>query len=162
MKRSDRGKGSRRGSSKRRGPTSLHRGQGKAGCGSPDENTSDVVQMSRMTLDSSEDDGDSAYSYFTIYAFVPVLDLFGFELNLLLSAGSTGDQDPSDGDEEAIQKAPFPVAMWDMDQCDPRKCSGRKLARFGLIRTLKLNQRFSGITLTPVGQKVCVVCQNGL
>uniref|UniRef100_A0A8D8QNI7 18S rRNA aminocarboxypropyltransferase n=1 Tax=Cacopsylla melanoneura TaxID=428564 RepID=A0A8D8QNI7_9HEMI len=45
----------------------------------------------------------------------------------------------------------FTVAMWDMKHCDPKKCSGRKLARHNLIKILKLGERFRGICLTPVG-----------
>lgn len=63
--------------------------------------------------------------------------------------------------DELICNAPFPVAMWDLNQCDPKKCSGRKLAKHSLIKTLQLGQRFNGIALTPIGEK-CLSRQDSM
>ncbi|KAI4471320.1 ribosome biogenesis protein tsr3 [Holotrichia oblita] len=60
-----------------------------------------------------------------------------------------------DSSEEDDITCPFPVAMWDFNQCDPKKCSGRKLARLGLVKSLKIKQKFHGLVLTPTGEK-CV------
>jgi pre-rRNA-processing protein TSR3 len=49
---------------------------------------------------------------------------------------------------------PIRLAMWDFGQCDSKKCTGRKLARLGLLSDLKISQKFPGIILSPLAKTV--------
>jgi len=53
---------------------------------------------------------------------------------------------------------PFRLAMWDLGQCDKRRCTGTRLVRQGVVEELRLGVPFPGIILSPMGRG-CVSAQ---
>ena len=43
------------------------------------------------------------------------------------------------------------------DQCDPKKCTGKKMERLGLLKEIKFSRNYGGILLTPTGKKICSI-----
>ncbi|CAN6711455.1 unnamed protein product [Malus baccata var. baccata] len=76
--------------------------------------------------------------------------------------GSLGSQsDESLPFDQATEEEPTAIgpkiqlAIWDFGQCDAKRCTGRKLSRFGFLKELCVNNGFGGIVLSPVGT-LCV------
>lgn len=57
------------------------------------------------------------------------------------------------GDEEAdvvVSRPAYKAACWDMGHCDPKRCSGKRLMKLGLMRDLHVGQRHPGVIVSYV------------
>jgi pre-rRNA-processing protein TSR3 len=69
---------------------------------------------------------------------------------------NVGQHDIADCSLKApVAQIPFRLAMWDLGQCDKRRCTGTRLVRQGVVQELRLGVPFPGVILSPVG-RACV------
>ena len=70
-----------------------------------------------------------------------------------------GAEDPScrreDESDASYRRRAFPLTlrMWDFQQCDAKRCTGRKLCRLGYIKSMKPGMHFRGLVLSPAGEQ---------
>lgn len=78
--------------------------------------------------------------------------------------GNADSADPSDNPSSSCSssKPAFKAACWDLGHCDPKRCSGKRLMRSGLMRELHLGQRHSGVIITPHGKHTLSPADRGL
>ena len=56
---------------------------------------------------------------------------------------------PKDGEESSrYAKPPFKAACWDLGHCDPKRCSGKRLMHFGMMKELPIGQKFPGVVIS--------------
>lgn len=49
----------------------------------------------------------------------------------------------------ANKKPSFKAAAWDLNHCDAKRCSGKRLMRLGLMRELHVGQKHPGVVVSP-------------
>ncbi|CAG8445535.1 6490_t:CDS:2 [Ambispora gerdemannii] len=70
--------------------------------------------------------------------------------NFNADAESESSRHHNDND---VNEFPMFLGMWDFEHCDPKRCSGKKLSRLGIVKILKVSSRFRGISLSPNGEQ---------
>uniref|UniRef100_A0A8C4QMI8 18S rRNA aminocarboxypropyltransferase n=1 Tax=Eptatretus burgeri TaxID=7764 RepID=A0A8C4QMI8_EPTBU len=89
----------------------------------------------------------------------PTLDNFTAGLQESLpSEGASAEEAPA----ASLVNIPFPLALWDLKQCDRRRCTGRKLLSKGFVRKLQLGQHWPGLVLTPIATNYVTPCDREL
>ncbi|KAJ5996680.1 hypothetical protein N7522_008340 [Penicillium canescens] len=57
--------------------------------------------------------------------------------------------------EGAVSSRPaYKAACWDMGHCDPKRCSGKRLMKLGLMRDLHIGQRHPGVIISPNAKRI--------
>ncbi|KAK4497350.1 hypothetical protein PRZ48_011801 [Zasmidium cellare] len=52
------------------------------------------------------------------------------------------------------KRPPFKAAAWDLNHCDAKRCSGKRLMRLGLMRELHVGQKHAGIVVSPKAKTI--------
>ncbi|OJJ47514.1 hypothetical protein ASPZODRAFT_141103 [Penicilliopsis zonata CBS 506.65] len=61
---------------------------------------------------------------------------------------------PRGEDETDGSRPPFKAACWDLGHCDPKRCSGKRLMNFGLMRELQIGHKFPGVVISPNAKRI--------
>jgi pre-rRNA-processing protein TSR3 len=72
--------------------------------------------------------------------------------NTQQSTNSDGEEDEQQ--QRSFTKPPFKAACWDFGHCDAKRCSGKRLMHFGMMRELPIGQKFPGVVISPNAKKV--------
>ena len=62
-----------------------------------------------------------------------------------------------ENEEDEYEEFTIKLSMLYFDQCDPKKCTGKKMERLGLLKEIKFSKNYGGILLTPTGKKICSI-----
>jgi pre-rRNA-processing protein TSR3 len=62
---------------------------------------------------------------------------------------STRTRGPRGDDHSSELRPAYKAACWDLGHCDPKRCSGKKLMKLGLMRELPVGQKHSGVIISP-------------
>mmetsp|Transcript_24298 Transcript_24298/g.36717 ORF Transcript_24298/g.36717 Transcript_24298/m.36717 type:complete len:386 (-) Transcript_24298:232-1389(-) len=79
----------------------------------------------------------------------------GYHMNVTAitpEGGATREEDLSLTCQEINDNNPLEglkLRMWDFSQCDPKRCTGARLARRGIFQSMPLKQPFRGLVLSP-------------
>lgn len=126
----------------------------------PGRRPRNVKSTSKRTLKTSLTLGEREnYDVSLAESFSKHLDLERDDRSNEKTDDNQSDDNEDDEDSKETLVPPIRVAMWDVGQCDPKRCTGRKLSRFNMIETLKLGTRFNGVILSPMGTR-CVSMQD--
>lgn len=70
-----------------------------------------------------------------------------------MELASSSDETIDEDNTEGVVEWPFKLSMFDFQQCDTKRCTGRKLLRHGFIKVVKLGSKFPGLVLSPAGER---------
>ncbi|RMZ82034.1 hypothetical protein DV737_g2323, partial [Chaetothyriales sp. CBS 132003] len=66
----------------------------------------------------------------------------------------TAPREPGSDADKGLEQVPFKAACWDFGHCDAKRCSGKRLMHFGMMRELPVGQKFPGVVISPNAKKV--------
>ncbi|KAI9707650.1 MAG: ribosome biogenesis protein tsr3 [Candelina mexicana] len=59
-----------------------------------------------------------------------------------------------DDDSKPTARPVYKAACWDLEHCDPKRCSGKKLMKLGLMRELAIGRKFAGVVISSNAKKL--------
>ncbi|KAF2482031.1 hypothetical protein BDY17DRAFT_253269 [Neohortaea acidophila] len=76
--------------------------------------------------------------------------------------GARTDRADGSSTSNGLKKPSFKAAAWDLNHCDAKRCSGKRLMRLGLMRELHVGQKHPGIVVSPKAKTLVSPADRGI